>query len=445
MSFDLFGQKKEWKTHLCSDINSNLEQHQSVIVAGWVHFLRDKGKLIFVHLRDSTGICQILFKKDVNEETFAQAKRLTFESVVTIEGKIHKDERVRSGAEITPLKMIIHSIASPGLPLDINQKTPYDIDTEFRFRELSIRTPRIRMIMEIKAEMAYAIRTFFRTRGFTEIYTPYILATSTEGGAEKFNLDYFGTPAVLAQSNQFYKQAAITVHEKVFGILPSWRAEKSRTTKHLVEFHQIENEIAFGTDETIMEIQEQLVHNVFKHIKTTCVDALNGLKIKNLQVPKIPFKRFSFYEAKDLLETKLDITEFRDDDFTTPAETALSHYIQEPFFITKFPTHLRGIYYETDPQNELLTKSMDLIAPSGFGELSSGGQRVTSKERLLNRIINSGHNPDSFSWYLRMFQYGMPPHAGYGLGFERLVRWVCGLNHIRDGILFPRTPDLVTP
>ena len=418
-----FGQNSNWKTHSSKEISVKLAEGQNVLVAGWVHFLRDKGKLIFV-----------------------QAKKLTLESVITVDGVIRHDERVKlGGAEIIPNKLIIHAIAAPGLPLDINQKTHYEVDTAFKYRELSIRTPRVRMIMEIKAEVAYAIRHFFRSRDFVEIYTPYILATSTEGGAEKFDLNYFGTPAVLAQSNQFYKQAAIVVHEKVFGILPSWRAEKSRTTKHLVEFHQIENEIAFGTEETIMEIQEHLLYNVLQHVKKNCVSALEELNREDLRIPTLPFKRLAFDEAKDLLEIKLDIQESRDKDYSTPAETALSHHFPDPFFITKFPAHLRGLYYETDPRNKEITNSLDLMAPEGIGELSSGGKRVSSKEQLMSRIQEAKMNPDNFSWYLRMFEYGMPPHAGYGLGFERLIRWICGLEHVREVAMFPRTPDLVTP
>ena len=166
---------------------------------------------------------------------------------------------------------------------------------------------------------------------------------------------------------------------------------------------------------------------------------------RNLKLPTLPFKRIPFYEAKKILETELNIKEPKQDDFSTPAETALSNHFQDPFFITKFPTHLRGMYYEKDPENEKLTNSLDLVAPEGIGELSSGGQRVASSDRILDRINKAKLNPDLFEWYIRMFKYGFPPHAGYGLGFERLVRWICGLNSIKDAIMFPRTPDLLKP
>lgn len=439
-----FGQNPAWKTHYCNEITKKVA-NKTVTVGGWVHFLRDKGKLIFIQLRDSTGIIQIVAKQEsLPEELFSEIKKLNIESVISITGKVVEEPKSTTGVEIVPEKILVHSIAAPKLPIDVNGKVKFDIDTEFKYREISIRTPRVQMIMKVKAEIAVAVRAFFMKRNFTEIFTPYILATSTEGGAEMFKLDYFGKPAVLAQSCQFYKQAAVQVHEKVFGIIPSWRAEKSRTPKHVTEFHQVENEIAFGTDETIMEIQENLVTEVIKHVNKTCGDELKALG-RTLKVPKLPFKRVTFYEAKDILEKELDVIEPRDDDFSTPAETALSKHFEDPFFITKMPTHVRGMYYETDSENESLTNSLDLIAPEGYGELSSGGQRVASKERLVDRITKKGLNLESFEWYLRMFEYGFPPHAGYGLGFERLVRYICGLDNLREASMFPRTPDLVTP
>ena len=439
-----FGQNKDWKTHFCADINKKLA-NKTVTVAGWVHFLRDKGKLIFVQLRDSTGIIQIVAKQgELPDDVFSAIKQLTLESVVSITGVVKEEAKSTTGVEVVPESIQVHSIAAPKLPIDVNGKVSFDIDTDFKYREISIRRPEVQHIMKIKSAIAEATRMFFTKHGFTEIFTPYILATSTEGGAEMFKLDYFGTPAVLAQSCQFYKQAAVQVHEKVFGIIPSWRAEKSRTPKHVTEFHQIEYEIAFGTDQTIMEIQENVIHDVIKHEIINCAFDIKALN-RTLKVPKLPFKRLTFYEAKDVLEKELKIVEPREDDFSTPAETALSKHFEDPFFITKMPTHVRGMYYETDPENEHLTNSLDLIASEGYGELSSGGQRVASKQRLLGRIEAKGLNPASFEWYLRMFEYGFPPHAGYGLGFERLVRFICGLDTLRYASMFPRTPDLVTP
>lgn len=444
---DKLGFHPSWKTHTCQEVGGVTGPVGSTVrLAGWVHFIRDKGRLVFVHLRDSSGLCQLTAKEGVTPPaTLAQLKTLTVESVVTVEGVVRSDERSHRGVEVQVTSFTTHSLATPKLPLDINGKVPFDSDTEFRFRELSVRTPKVTAIMRVKAEVAHATRRFFHSNGFTEIFTPYILATATEGGAAKFWVDYFGQQTTLAQSCQFYKQAAVQTHERVFGIIPSWRAEKSRTPKHVTEFHQIENEIAFASLDEILAVQERLIQTVVQHVKSSCAAELEFLGRPELTVPSLPFRRLTFAQAKEVLESELAIVELEEEDLSTAAETALSHLFTEPFFITHFPTHLRGMYYETDPTDESVTHSVDLVAPEGIGELSSGGQRVSSKDRLVDRILAAGLNPSAFEWYLRMFEYGFPPHAGYGLGFERLVRWICGLSHVREAVMFPRTPDLISP
>ncbi|MHA1214636.1 MAG: aspartate--tRNA(Asn) ligase [Candidatus Hodarchaeales archaeon] len=433
-----------WRTHISKDVNKR-NDGKTVLISGWVQQIRDKGRLIFLTIRDQFGICQVtLHQKKVSPETWDKAKKLTIESVASFKGIVKSDERSKLGAELIPTEIMIHSIADPKFPIDLTKKkTQMDVDTIFRFRELSIRDPKVVAVMEVKSIIAQATRSYYSKKGFYEIFTPYILTASTEGGAEQFKLDYFGQPAVLAQSCQFYKQASLACHEKVFGIIPSWRAEKSHTPKHITEFHQIETEIAFATDKELIEVQEDLIVNVFKEVKKKAKLQLETLE-REIKIPKKPFKKLTFQQAKDLLPS-LDVEEPSNEDFGSPAETALSNHFEDPFFITEFPTALRGMYYAQDPDNPLITKSLDLIAPEGFGELSSGGQRVASYESLIKRIKAKGFDPKSFTWYLRMFQYGMPPHAGFGLGFERLVRWVANLPHIREATMFPRTPEICTP
>jgi len=434
----------KWRTHVCTDVNGT-NNGLEVLVAGWVQQIRDKGRLIFLTIRDQSGICQVtLNQRKVSEEIWIKAKSLTIESVISIKGRVKIDERSMLGAELNPTEIKIHAIADSKFPIDLTKKkTQMDIDTVFRFRELSIRDPEIVAIMEIKSIIAKAIRDFYVRKGFYEIFTPYILAASTEGGAEQFKLDYFGQPAVLAQSCQFYKQAALCCHEKVFGIIPSWRAEKFHTSKHITEFHQIETEIAFATEIELMEVQEDLTISVLSDVKGQASSHLKFLE-RELYIPKKPFTRISFYKAKELLST-LGVEENFEEDFGAPAEFALSMHFKEPFFITEFPTKLRGMYYSTDPENPSLTKSLDLNAPEGFGELSSGGKRVIDYNILNQRILEKGFNPENFEWYLRMFRYGMPPHAGFGLGFERLIRWITKLSHIRETSMFPRTPEIYSP
>lgn len=440
----LYAVNPEWRTHSTHNVNSQ-NDGKEVLIGGWVQQIRDKGRLMFLTIRDPLGICQVtLHQKNVSENVWETCKKLTLESVVSIQGIVKADSRSKLGAELTPNSVFIHAIAEPKVPIDLTKmKTKMDIDTVFSYRELSIRDPDVAAVMNLKSIIAQATRTFFLEKGFTEIFTPFILTASTEGGAEQFMLDYFGQPAVLAQSCQFYKQAALSSHDKVFGLLPSWRAEKSHTTKHMTEFWQVENEIAFATDKEIMQVQEDLIAYVFNTVAKEGKDQLVQLD-RNLTIPKTPFKKIPFKEAKEII-SGLGIDEDPDEDFGATGESALSKSIKEPFFITEFPVHLRGMYYAANPANPELTRSLDLMAPEGFGELSSGGQRVADFEILENRIIAQGFEVSNFEWYLRMFRFGMPPHAGFGLGFERLVRWIANLSHIREASMFPRTPDIYSP
>ncbi|MFX0014857.1 MAG: aspartate--tRNA(Asn) ligase [Promethearchaeota archaeon] len=440
----IYAVNSEMRTHRCIDVNSNNEGLK-VLIGGWVQQIRDKGRLIFLTIRDPQGICQVtLHEKKVTPMVWKNSKSLTLESVVTIKGIVKSDPRSKLGAELIPSMIRIHSLAASKFPLDLTKKkTKTDIDTIFKYRELSIRDPEVVAVLDLKAIIASATRDFFREKGFKEIFTPFILTTSTEGGAEQFNLDYFGNPAVLAQSCQFYKQAALACHEKVFGIIPSWRAEKSHTPKHINEFHQIENEIAFASDQEIIEVQEDLIIFVLKRVIQEGSYQLEKLD-RSLSIPSKPFRRLTFAEAK-LMVRELGVESNPHEDFGAPEETVLSEALNDPFFIISFPTSLRGLYYAPNPENPDVTLSLDLMAPEGFGELSSGGQRIFDYNTLKNRIIQQGFNLDDFEWYLRMFKYGMPPHAGFGLGFERLIRWIANLSHIREACMFPRTPETFQP
>ncbi|MHA1945603.1 MAG: aspartate--tRNA(Asn) ligase [Candidatus Hodarchaeales archaeon] len=440
----LYAVNPEWRTHNSRDVNDK-NDGKEVIIGGWVQQIRDKGRLMFLTVRDPKGICQVtLHEKKVQPEVWQICKKLNLESVITIKGTVRADPRSKLGAELSPILVTLHAESAPKVPIDLTKKkTKMDIDTVFSFRELSIRDPEVVAVMELKNLIAKGTREFFLNNGFTEIFTPSILTASTEGGAEQFKLDYFGQPAVLAQSCQFYKQAALSCHEKVFGIIPSWRAEKSHTPKHITEFLQIENEIAFATDKEIMQVQEDLIVAVLKAVLEEGNSQLQLLN-RSITIPKIPFKRIPFQKAKQIV-IDAGVEEEFDEDFGAPGETALSNHFKDPFFVTEFPVHLRGMYYASNPMNPKLTLSLDLMAPEGFGELSSGGQRVSNHEILKERIIEQGFDLSNFEWYLRMFKFGMPPHAGFGLGFERLIRWIANLPHIREASMFPRTPEIYSP
>ncbi|MBR9678043.1 MAG: aspartate--tRNA(Asn) ligase [Nanoarchaeota archaeon] len=429
------------KTHYCKEVKSSMEG-KKVLVGGWVHFSRVFGGLVFIKLRDSTGIVQVTAsKKKVSKKIFDVLKKLTYESVILVEGVVKKSGQAERGFEIIPTNVEVLSRAATPLLLPISEKTDVLTGTLFQKRELAVRIPSVNKYFKIKAEIARSAREFFQNQSWTELFTPYIVATATEGGSEMFPTLYFDEEAYLAQSAQFYKQAAISAHEKVFGILPSWRAEKSRTTKHLTEFHQIEMECAFADENDVMKLLEKLIVHVVKSVKKNCAEELKFYG-RELRVPKTPFKRMTFLQAKKELE-KLGVKEKRDDDFSTPAETTLSKKFKDPFFITDYPTKLRGMYYGENKKG--VSATFDLIAPEGFGELCTGGQRIYDYKELLKRIKSKGYDPKSFEWYLNLFKYGMPPHAGCGVGLERLAKWISGAKDIRDVVMFPRTPDILKP
>jgi len=435
-----YSQKMSIKTVL------KLKENKPVVIGGWAEHLIHKGKICFLTVRDSTGKIQVTtIKSKVPEELWSQMIALKNETVVWIEGELKVNPQAPAGKEILPKALTILNPIHAPIPVDISGKTPMDEGTVYAFRELTIRMPKIKLPFEVKSIVAQATREFFIKRGFTEIFTPSIVATATEGGATMFPLKFFDQDAFLAQSAQFYKQAAVTAHEKVFGILPSFRMEKSRTRKHVAEFWQIECEAAFNDHITIMQVLEELTTFV---VNQTIKKAKEMLEKLDAHPKKLSgkFPRITFQEAKELCTTfdLKDPVDF-EADFTSPEETALSHHFKTPFFITDWPVHTRGIYYRVNDEDPTISNSFDLMAPQGFVELCTGGQRVHEYEKMVEVVKAQGFSLKSYEWYLNLFKFGMPPHAGFGLGIERLVWWICELDSIKQAIMFPRTVDILRP
>jgi len=418
----------------------------NVSIGGWAEHLIHKGKIAFLTVRDASGKLQVTgIKTKVSEELWEKFIGLKNETIVWIEGIIKKNEQAPGGLEILPSKLeILNKVQGP-VPVDITGRTPMDDGTVFAFREITIRMPKNSAPLEVKGHIAQATREFFRGRGYTEIFTPLMVATATEGGASLFPLRYFDQDAFLAQSGQFYKQAAITAHEKVFGLIPSFRMEKSRTRKHVSEFWQIEVEAAFYDHISMMQVLDDMlvdvVNKTIKYAKEPLAEL--GIKPKKL---KGGFPRVTFKDAKELCTSfeLEDIVDFNDD-FTSQEEAALSKYHKTPFFITEWPAHTRGIYYRVNDEDPSISNSFDLVAPGGFAELCTGGQRVHEYDKMVAVIQEQGFSLESYSWYLNLFKYGLPPHAGYGLGIERLTWWICGLSNVKQAIMFPRTVDILKP
>ncbi|MHA1737204.1 MAG: aspartate--tRNA(Asn) ligase [Candidatus Heimdallarchaeota archaeon] len=423
-----------------------LAEGTKVSLGGWAEHLIHKGKICFLTLRDKTGKIQITgIQTKVPEDLWQVLISLKNETIVWIEGTIKKNERAPGGLEVIPEKVKVLNAVHGPMPLDITGRTPMDEGTVYARRELTIRMPIHAAPLEVKAHVAKHTRDYFIKNGYTEIFTPLMVATATEGGASLFPLKYFDQDAFLAQSGQFYKQAAITAHEKVFGIIPSFRMEKSRTRKHVSEFWQIEVEAAFYDHISMMKVLDEMLVYVVNNTIKTAKEPLKLLEAKPAKLkggfPRVPFK-----ECKEILSgMELDVPVKPDEDFSSPEETALSHHFKTPFFITEWPTHTRGIYYRVNDDDPNISNSFDLSAPGGFVELCTGGQRVHDYNKMVDVIKKQGFSLESYEWYLNLFKYGIPPHAGYGLGIERLSWWLCQTDNIKQSIMFPRNVDILKP
>ena len=313
----------------------------------------------------------------------------------------------------------------------------------FDKRHLSIRGPRAVATMKIRAEVIGAAFDYFREKGFVLISAPTFVQAAVEGGSTLFGVDYFGKKAYLSQSAQFYEEASLPALEKVWIFQPAFRAEKSKTTKHLTEFWMIEAERAFADQTSNMQLQEGLLASMVSRVVERRQSELKllGRKLEELT---LPLPRISYDDARDAASSKGFPFEWGED-ITTEAERAVSTSQQSPFFITDYPLSARSFYHMTYPDRPKVTRSADLIAPEGYGELATGGQRIHDHKELMDRIASQDLDPESFGWYLELRRYGMPPHSGFGMGVERVTRWAAGLRHIRSASLFPRTVSRISP
>jgi asparaginyl-tRNA synthetase len=298
-------------------------------------------------------------------------------------------------------------------------------------------------VLKIRAEVIHAAFEFFTRRGFVLISAPTLVQNAVEGGATLFELDYFGQPAYLSQSAQLYEEAAICAFEKVFIYQPAFRAEKSKTSKHLTEFWMIEAEQAFAGQDDNMRLQEELVTHMAERVVEHCRSELHLLG-RMLRVPSRPFPRISYDEVRDRAAQR-GIGFAWGEDLPTDAEKLVSSSFEDPVFVTDYPLAARSFYHMTKGATGKVTLSADLMAPEGYGEIATGGQRLHDYELLVDRVRHQELPPESFQWYLDLRKYGLPPHSGFGLGVERTTRWFCGLRHIRATCLFPRTITRITP
>jgi len=432
---------------------------QEVSVQGWVYNRTDKGKLVFLLVRDGTGFVQcVAFKGDLSEELFDQLTRLPQESSVVISGPVRADQRapgIPGGYEIGVKDIKIIQLAGENYPMALKEQ---GVDFALDNRHLWIRMPSQWAILRISATVIAAIREWFEQNGFINMDTPILTPASVEGTTTLFATDYFDEgKAYLSQSGQLYNEANIMAFGKVYCFGPTFRAEKSKTRRHLTEFWMVEPEMAFCDLDQLMEVEEQFVTHIVKRVLRECGPELKSLGRDLAKLEKIspPFPRISYDEAARVIQgiyekepdpEKKEYLKFEwGMDFGAPHETALTNLYVQPVFVYGYPTKVKAFYMEPWPDRPEICKSVDLLAPEGYGEIIGGSERMSSYDLLLSRIHEHGLPEEAYRWYLDLRKFGSVPHSGFGMGLERTVTWICGIEHIREAIAFPRTIKRVYP
>jgi nondiscriminating aspartyl-tRNA synthetase len=415
---------------------------EEVTLFGWVQEIRDLGGIRFVILQDREGTIQVtVLQKKVSAEVLSKSDTLQKRYSVGVKGIVKKTNMTPRGIEVLPKAIKVFSTAIEQLPIDITGKTPALIEARLDARALDLcQEPNI-AAFKIQHSVVESIRAFLFEKGFLEVHTPRIIASATEGGAALFNVDYFGEKAFLAQSPQLYKEQLVMSLEKVFEVGPFFRAEESHTRRHLSEFVSVDIEEAFADAEDVMRLLEGVIQHVCKTVKGKCPNELVVLKHK-LEIPAVPFKRLTYDEVLgDLKKEGIDVP--WGEDIPTEAFRALGKLYPNFYFITDWPTHSKAFYIKPREDKPELCEGFDLMWR--WIELVSGGTRIAEKDLLVNRLKEQRLNPEAFRYHLQAFDYGMPPHAGWAIGLERLTMMLTGKKNIREVTFYPRDRDRLTP
>jgi asparaginyl-tRNA synthetase len=409
---------------------------QKVELRGWLARIRSSGKLHFMQVRDGSGVIQaVVAKAGVDPELFKELKRLGTESAIIVRGEVSKDDRSKIGFEIQTDEVEIVS-AAEGYPI-----TPKEHGTDFlmEHRHLWLRSSRQHAVLRIRATIIKAMQDWLDDNGFLRVDTPILTPAACEGTTTLFETDYFEEKAYLSQSGQLYNEATAAAFGKVYTFGPTFRAEKSKTRRHLMEFWMCEPEMAFCDFEMNMEIQEQFLSYVVQTVLEKRAFELDVLErdTEKLSKVKAPFPRITYDQAVAKLKEKG--VEFEDgSDFGGTDETLLSEDYDCPIFVTHFPTAIKAFYMKPDPNNPERVLGSDVLAPEGYGEIIGGGERISDLELLEKRVAEHELPVESYQWYLDLRRYGSVPHSGFGIGLERTVSWICGLGHVRETGAFPR-------
>ncbi|HKD14221.1 MAG TPA: asparagine--tRNA ligase [Candidatus Angelobacter sp.] len=425
---------------------------QTVTVRGWLYNLRESGKLLFPIFRDGSGVIQgVVPKSQVSPEVFETIKNLTLESSVVVTGKVRADKRAPGGYEldVTDVRVIQKVPEDDPFPISLKE---HGVDFLMEHRHLWVRTPRQAAVLRVRGEIIRAARNFFDDRGFVLTDPPILTPAACEGTTTLFPVDYFDEQAFLTQSGQLYIEATAMALGKVYSFGPTFRAEKSKTRRHLTEFWMVEPEVAFAELEDIMELAENFISHI---VQTVLANRREDLKLLARDVTKLenikpPFPRITYDEAVEMLQeghSKGQVeTKFEwGGDLGSPDETYLSSQFDKPVMVHRYPAKVKAFYMEPDPQRPELALCVDVLAPEGYGEIIGGSQRIGDYNLLLKRIREHGLPEAAFKWYLDLRKYGGVPHSGFGMGIERVVTWLCGLEHLREAIPFARTLNRIYP
>ncbi len=423
----------------------NIADHvgREIRLHGWMYNRRSSGKICFLIVRDGTGFIQcVAVKKEVGEATFDLVESMPQESSLTLTGIVREDPRAPGGYELT---LTSAELVSPAEPYPISLKE-HGVDFLMNWRHLWLRTPRQHALMQVRAEVIRASQEFLEKDGFIRIDAPVLTPAACEGTTTLFETDYFGDKAYLTQSGQLYAEAACMAFGKVYCYGPTFRAEKSKTRRHLTEFWMLEPEMAFYDLEASMQLQERLVSYIVKQVlerQRRALDVL-GRDVEPLLEVEPPFPRLSYDDALQLLkEDGFDLP--WGEDFGAPHEAAISDRFAKPVFVHRYPAQCKAFYMKPDPSRPEVVLCADLLAPEGYGEIIGGGQRSDDLEHLERQMAEHQLPREAYEWYLDLRRFGSVPHSGFGLGIERIVAWVAGIDHIREAIPFPRTISRIYP
>ncbi|MEO0092182.1 MAG: asparagine--tRNA ligase [candidate division WOR-3 bacterium] len=416
---------------------------KTVTLAGWVYNKRSSGKIRFVLVRDGTGIIQCVFsQKDVSPEIFELADKITQESSLYITGLVRKDDRAPGGFElvVSDLKLIQMAEEYPITPKE------HGIEFLMKYRHLWLRSRRQHAIILIRSELVKACRDFFDNQGFVLVDTPILTPAAVEGTTTLFEVDYFGEKTYLTQSGQLYNEPDAAAFNKVYCFGPTFRAEKSKTRRHLTEFWMLEPEVAFADLNDIIILAEDLIVYIIERVLTKCKEQFKVLErdINKLEKVKKPFPRITYTEAVEKLNANGKPVNWGDD-FGGDEETVLSNLYEKPLAITHYPAQCKAFYMKRDAQDNRLVLGVDILAPEGYGEIIGGGQREDDLKTLEQRIEEHKLPKEAFEWYLDVRRYGTFPHSGFGLGIERTLAWICALPHVRETIPYPRMLEKIYP